>query len=130
HVRGVLAQVQPGTPYVLDVPVAVTLEGALAPFETRVHLEKERTPFDPTVRGRPLRLDVDPAFDLFRRLDAAEAPPAVSGALGAERVLAVLPAAAAPALQEAYRALVQALAPEPGRVEVRSDADLTALPTD
>ena len=128
HVRGVLAQVQPGKPYVLDVPLAVTLEGALAPFETRVHLEKERTPFDLTVPGRPLRLDVDPAFDLFRRLDAAEAPPAVSGALGAERVLAVLPAAASPALQEGYRALVQALAPEPGRVEIRTDADVPALP--
>ena len=127
HVRGVLAQVQPGKPYVLDVPVVVTLEGVPAPFETRVHLEKQTAPFDLTVPGRPLRLDVDPAFDLFRRLDPAEAPPALSGALGAERVLAVLPASASPALQEGYRALVQALAPEPGRVEIRTDADVPAL---
>ncbi|HEX5045093.1 MAG TPA: M28 family peptidase [Candidatus Polarisedimenticolaceae bacterium] len=129
HVRGVLAQVQPGKPYVLDVPVAVTLEGVDAVFETRVPLEKGTAPFDLKVPGRPVRVDVDPAFDLFRRLDPGEVPPALSGALGAERVLAVLPASAAPPLQQAYRTLVQALAPEPGRVELRSDADLAALPT-
>jgi len=130
HVRGVLAQVQPGKAYVLDVPVAVTLEGATAAFESTVRLAKETARFDLKVPARPLRLDVDPACDLFRRLDPAEAPPALSGALGAERIVAVLPATASAPLQEAYRVLVQALAPEPGRVEVRSDTDLAALPVD
>jgi len=40
-------------------------------------------------RGRPLRLDVDPAFDVMRRLDPLEVPPALSTLFAAGAVFAV-----------------------------------------
>ena len=62
--------------------------------------------------ARPLRLAVDPAFDVFRRLDPREVPPALGGLFGAERVTLVLPERAREGAQAelaaAYRALAAA----------------------
>lgn len=60
-------------PYALKVPMELTTEdgltwfhAALAGREVEVSIESQ---------DRPLALAVDPGFDVFRRLDAAEAPP-------------------------------------------------------
>ncbi len=55
--------------------------------------------------GRPVRLDIDPEFDLFRRLDREELPPAMSQALGAKKMLVLLPSSAPKELLQAYREL-------------------------
>ena len=52
--------------------------------------------------SRPLRIDVDPDYDVFRRLDSGEIPPAISRAFGARKLLIVLPSAAAGPLLQAY----------------------------
>ena len=66
-----LSQDQPS--YALKVPMELTTEdgltwfhAALAGRDVEVSIESE---------DRPLALAVDPEFDVFRRLDAAEAPP-------------------------------------------------------
>ena len=55
------------------------------------------------VPAQPLRLDIDPEFDIFRRLDREEMPPALSQALGAKKMLILLPASANSTLLQAYR---------------------------
>ncbi len=130
-VTAVVEQTQPGAPYRLRVPVAVTLEGRDEAYQTTFRLDTKRLGVEIQVPGRPLRLDVDPEFDLFRRLDRNEIPPALSQMFGAEKVLAVLPAAAEESLREAYRQLADSWATShDGPFDIQWDTDVEELPTD
>jgi hypothetical protein len=127
-----LEQTQEGAPYRLRIPVAITVEGAAEAVAAVVEMDG-RTAEATLSRlpGRPLRVDVDPEFDVFRRLDTAETPPALSQAFGAEKALVLLPAGAPAPLAAAYRALAGALTRSgPGAVEVRDDREFVELPRD
>ncbi len=127
----VLEQVQEGHVYHLSVPVAVTLEGREPAFQTVVVIEEKRLEFKVPVPARPVRLDVDPEFDLFRRLDREETPPALTQALGAKEVLVVLPASADRSLLKAYRDLARSLGQSgPDEMEVKLDRELEQFPSD
>jgi hypothetical protein len=79
----------------------------------------------------PLRLDIDPEFDLFRRLDREEIPPAISQALGAKKMLVILPSRAGKGLLQAYREFSKSLATAgPDEVEVKLDSAISKLPDD
>jgi hypothetical protein len=83
--------------------------------------------FELETAGQPLRLQVDPDFDLFRRLDPAELPASFGRLFGARSPLMVLPSDAPAELLEAYRALAH----DWGRGgDVATDRDLSALPPD
>ncbi len=105
RLTGTIEQTQTEAGYALSVPIAVTMEGRDAASQSVVLATAKETPFDLTLPARPMRLDVDPEFDLFRRLDVEEAPPALSGAFGADRCTMILPAASPPELLAAYRAM-------------------------
>ena len=107
HVTGTIVQAQRDAPFPLRVPVAVTVEGHADAVTSIVRSSSAKTPFELTLPARPLRVDVDPEFDLFRTLDVEEAPPALSGAFGAERCTMILPSHAPPDLLAAYRAMAQ-----------------------
>jgi hypothetical protein len=126
-----LDQTQKADPYRLRVPVAVTLEGRAEAYRAVVEAHDKQTVAVLALPARPLRVDVDPEFDLFRRLDPAELPPALSGGFGAERVLAVLPSAAPPALLSAYRELARGWArSQAGQWQIVEDRDVASLPPD
>lgn len=122
----VLAQVQAGEPYRIDVPVYLTLPSAAEAVRRTVRMTEARQRFTIALESAPIRLDVDPEFDVFRRVDPAELPPALSGALGAAHRVLVLPSSAPPALLAAYRALAESWR-APG-VEIVSDVDLPRVP--
>ncbi|HEY5997770.1 MAG TPA: M20/M25/M40 family metallo-hydrolase [bacterium] len=128
----VIEQAQEGAPYRMRVPLAVTVEGSAQAVTAVVEMTGRTA--ETTVRdlpGKPVRVDVDPAFDVFRRLDVHETPPSLSRAFGAEQALVVLPAAAPPDLAAAYRTLAGLLEHSgPGRVETVEDAALAELPRD
>ncbi|MFO0754446.1 MAG: M20/M25/M40 family metallo-hydrolase [Thermodesulfovibrionales bacterium] len=127
----VLEQVQPGDAYLLTVPLAVTMEDREAAYQTGIVMDRKRAEVSLRLPARPLRLDVDPGFDLFRRLHRDEIPPALSLALAAEKMLVLLPASAGEKLLAAYRELVKALADSgPDAVEIRFDNELKQLPAD
>lgn len=120
----------PLPPYLLEVPLYVTVEGGEEAYPTVVRTSEERAVFSLFLPKRPLRLDLDPDFDLFRGLEAREAPPAFSRLFGANRLLLVLPAAETEMLA-AYRQLAEALAQSgPEEVAVALDRDLEELPGD
>jgi hypothetical protein len=127
-VRGRITQSQPGPPYRLRVPLAVQ---ALGKEEAEVHgvdLVEQAADFAVETAGQPLRLQVDPDFDLFRRLAPEETPPAFGRLFGAERVLVVLPASAPAALRDAFRALAERWGNR--GAEVVLDTETGALPSD
>lgn len=128
RLTGELHQTQGGAPYALEVPLALTLEGHPEAWTARVPLRDTRAPFALTLPARPLRLDVDPAFDLFRRLAPGEVPPTLGLLFGSEAPLFVVPGDAPPPLAAAYRALARGWGGD--EAEVVSDRDLPELPAD
>ncbi|MDH5751666.1 MAG: M28 family peptidase, partial [Deltaproteobacteria bacterium] len=126
-VEGTLEQTQPGETYRLRVPLAVTMENSAAAHPAAVLMEGRTATFRLNVPARPLRLDVDPEFDLFRRLDRREIPPAISQLLGAGNLTVVVPGGSA--LLEGYRGLARALAGAgPDNTRIVTDAEIQALP--
>jgi aminopeptidase N len=105
RVTGTIEQAQDSAPYALAVPIAVTMEGKDTASQSIVRSGAKQTTFELTVPARPVRLDVDPEFDLFRGLDVEEAPPALSGAFGADSCTLILPTKANAELLAAYRAM-------------------------
>ncbi len=77
--------------------------------------------------GRPLRIDVDPEFDVMRRLDPLEVPPALSTVFGSSDALFVLPAAAPDDERAAWSELATAWA-KPAEPNLVMDTDLDAAP--
>jgi hypothetical protein len=126
-----LAQVQDEAPFRLAVPVAVTLRGEAQARVLPVRFDGGREAvLDVTLDGEPLRVDVDPAFDVFRRLAAGEVPPALGTLFGAKRLVLVVPEGASAAEQAAWRDLGRQWAKRYRGVEVVGDRALKELPKD
>jgi aminopeptidase N len=131
RLTGTIAQTQSGDPWPLAVPVAVTLDGREAAWQGSIRSTSKGQSFALDLPARPVRLDVDPEFDLFRALDPAEIPPALSGAFGAESAVAVIPSKAPADLASAYRALVEEWNHgRPAPIRVVTDAEIESVPGD
>ncbi len=127
--QGVLQQIQAGESYQLTVPVAVTLEGYDEAYQTHLILAKKQQTFSLKLPAKPLRLDIDPEFDVFRRLNRAEMPAALSQAFGAERVLLVLPSQALADTRAAYESLAKSWSKAQfANLETAYDDTLESLP--
>ncbi len=129
RLSGRVQQVQPQAPYPLTAPLLVHLtDGSVS--EHRLALAGRETEFSLDLPAAALRLDLDPRFDLFRRLEPGESPVTLSALFGAEGGVIVLPSAAPEDLMEGYRRLAAGWAGTARGWEVVSDADLDVLPPD
>jgi hypothetical protein len=126
-----LAQAQEDAPFRLRVPVAVTLRGEphARLLEARFDGGRDAT-LDVLLDAEPLRVDVDPAFDAFRRLAPGEVPPALGTLFGARRQWLIVPAQAGAAEQRAWRDLGQQWARRYRGIEIVTDDAIEALPKD
>ncbi len=126
-----LSQTQAGEPYLLRVPIAVTMNEQERAYQTTVLMDGREAEIKVSLSHRPLRLDVDPEFDVFRRLSRGEIPPAVSQVLGAEKMLILLPSSSPASMLKAYRELAESLVRSgQAAVEVALDNAVQALPSD
>jgi len=119
-----LSQVQPGRLFMLDVPVAIETDKGV---ETRtVSMPSDRARVDASfdLKGSAQRVEIDPQFQVYRRLSPFEIPPSLSKAFGAKKVLFVVSADSAPV----YAGLVRAWSRE--GVETVTDNQIDALPAD
>lgn len=126
-----IEQTQAGEPYRLQVPVAVTLAGEDMAIESHIVLEQKKQTYELEFANRPVRIDLDPHFDVFRRLDSREIPSALSQGFGAEKPLLILPARENKSILDAYRALAanwQRTQASP--LEIVTDEQLKILPED
>ncbi len=104
RLTGRLEQTQPGALYPLEVPIRIELaDGTVR--EDRVPLTGREAAFDLTLAARPVRVSIDPGFDLFRILAEGESPVTLSQVFGAKRGLILTPAAGP--LARAYRTLAK-----------------------
>ncbi len=128
----VFEQVQQGEAFHLRIPVALTLEGKPRAFQFQVTMEGKRLEWKTRLPSRPLRIDVDPEFDLFRKLDREEIPPALTQAFGANKVLILLPGASPDeTMRRSYLELARSWSRSgPDKVDVKLDTDVEKLPSD
>jgi len=126
-----LAQVQPGEPYTLNIPVAVSLENQQTVKQFVVTMTTRVQTFELGLPGTPTRVDIDPQFDLFRKLAMAETPPAFTQVFGASDLLVVLPGKTKGDMKSAWQTFardVSHMGPE--RVSTVSDDEIESLPED
>ncbi len=129
RIIGRLAQTQRDAPFPLNVPLQVhQREGA--PIEQRVRLDGRDTDFEILVQSRPIRLAVDPGFDLFRQLVDGESPSTLSNLFGADRGLILLPSTASGALAAEYSRLARAWTHGHQGWQVLDDDVIDELPGD
>ena len=122
-----LRQVQDEQPFPVTVPVAVTIDGQEEPVWAEAGSCARDCIVEVPCSARPLRVDVDPAFDVMRRLDPLEVPPALSTVFGAEDQLFVLPASASDEERAAWRQLAADWA-RPDEPSIVLDSELSTLP--
>ena len=126
-----IEQIQHDPPFRLRIPLAVTLEGDERAFQTVIGMVSRKQDVELRFSARPLRVDVDPEFDVFRRLDRHEIPPAMSQPFGARRVTILLPAQAPASLLKEYKQLADSWARSEGtEVEIKRDEAVGSLPAD
>ena len=131
RLSAVLDQVQPGPAYRLQVPLAVSLQGQEQAWQTAVMMLEKHLEFTLRLPAQPWRVDVDPEFDVFRRLHREEIPPALTQLFGADKALVVLPAAAATEIKQGYRQLAQTWPQTSSQaLDIRWDQEIETLPTD
>jgi aminopeptidase N len=106
----------------------VQLDGQEQAWQSQIELSQKQQTIHVSVPARPWRLQVDPEFDVFRRLDPTELPPTLSEALGADTLLMVLPSSAPAEVRAAYQRLAQSWADSDAGIEIRWDKDLPQLP--
>ena len=129
----VVEQTQAGPLFPLEVPVVFTTVDGRS-IASRVRLKDRSGTTSVQLPGAALaRVDVDPFFDVFRRLSASEVPPSLSRALGARKMVFVTPTFASKDEQAAWGAFAKAICAEEGnagRCTVVDDQQVGTLPKD
>lgn len=126
-----LSQTQDQAAYTLEIPIAVYLLGRKEAVIQTVEISKKEQDFTFTFDAQPLRIDVDPGFDVPRKLHRDESAPTLSNAFGAQDVLILLPSKAPADFLQGYKELAETWsADSSGKIEVQPDSSLAALPTD
>ena len=87
-----LKQIQSEDVFVIDVPIAVATEKGVRYFT--VHMSEKLQNFQLVLNEKPLKLVVDPQYDVFRILDPKEVPPALSKIWASKDNLVILPSGA------------------------------------
>jgi hypothetical protein len=119
-----LTQAQRGRLFALDVPVVIATDGGVETRTVSMPADRARVDVSLDLKGPAQRVEIDPQFEVYRRLSPFEIPPSLSKAFGAKKVLIVMSAQSAPV----YAGLAKAWSRE--GVEAVMDSELDALPAD
>ncbi len=84
-----LSQTQPEDVFAVDIPVAVFFENKVK--MVRIKSDKRSNSYSFDFASRPVKIEIDPQFDVFRRLDKSEVPPTLSQVFGSSDGLIILP---------------------------------------
>ncbi|MGE5354877.1 MAG: M20/M25/M40 family metallo-hydrolase [Deltaproteobacteria bacterium] len=82
-------QVQSGDLFELDIPVYIYTENGVQKevLQSKNRLEK----FEISIKGKVVKIEIDPYYDIFRTVDPDEVPPALSKILAGKENLLILP---------------------------------------
>jgi aminopeptidase N len=129
RISGRIRQTQPEPPFPLSLPVVIDLDSGESVIETIASRERE-TRFDITLQSAPVRLRLDPDFEVFRELASGELPVTLSNLFGADQGLILIPAEAPEALASGYRHLAETWRSGHPGWQIREDRAFDRLPSD
>ena len=84
-----LEQKQSGEFFSINIPVAIYFEDTV--IVQNFLMNKRKQQFFYQTKREPLRIEIDPQFDVFRTLDNAEVPPVLSQVFGESKGFIILP---------------------------------------
>jgi len=113
--------------FALDVPIAVTVEGETMARMMSIRMERMQQHFELHFTRRPLRIDIDPEYDLLRYLDPTEQPPALNRLFGGDSWL-VLPSEAPVQMRDAWQTLAGQWQQRYPGLRTIDDTDFDRLP--
>ena len=119
-----LRQVQPGRLFALDVPVIIETDKGVETRTVSMPADRARVDVSFELKAPARRVEIDPQFQVYRRLSPFEIPPSLSKAFGAKKVLIVTSAESA----SVYAGLIKDWSRD--GVETVMDSQLDALPAD
>ena len=114
--------------FAFDLPLAVTLQGESSARWLSASVDQKRQRFEFVLPARPVRVDIDPGYDMLRTLDPTEQPPALNRLFGGDAWL-VIPTSTDPAMRAAWQQLAgqwQRRYPGLRTIDDRDAADLGA----
>lgn len=128
----VISQETNGEPFMVDIPVYIYFKDSKIIHKEIAGLDQKTQKFVFPCTEEPVRVDVDPYYDVMRKLDKKEVPATLSGMLGAKEWTVVIPVE--DTLYESYKKLAQMWVRMFGargkKIEIIDDADLVQLPID
>ncbi|PIS46941.1 MAG: hypothetical protein COT17_05985 [Elusimicrobia bacterium CG08_land_8_20_14_0_20_51_18] len=111
----------------LQVPVYIGFKEMV--LRANFFLSEKEKNYLLTFEKEPLNLEIDPDFDLFRKLSPKETPVSLSKLLGAEKPLIILPADASAENKKHYSAFAELWNKDPeNRPEIKKDSEIKKLP--
>ncbi len=123
-----LKQLQTAPVFDLLVPIVVYLAEGQPPLQISQRMSKRTLELDLKLSSAPVRIDIDPHYDLFRQLDTEESPASLSKLFGAKKVTIVLPSKATAEQSQAYTELANEWARGYPEAEVVKDSEIASLP--
>jgi hypothetical protein len=124
-----LKQIQSEDVFNLEVPVAVSFEKKVE--MKKITMNQKVHTYEMIFTEKPLRVQIDPQFNLFRKLHYNEIPPSLSKIFGSEDLLIILPSKADELKQEYYKSLADTWSSDSTKIiKVVSDNDISELPSD
>ena len=127
-----LNQTQNEAVFNLNVPVAIFTEGNNEVIWKNVKMNKKEQNYSFDLDQKPLKVEIDPQFNLMRRVDRGEVPASLSQVFGAKQSTIIIPATSKNKV--AYQDLAntwKATQEAQGKVAVIvSDSDIENIPVD
>ncbi len=127
-----LTQTQNEEVFNLNVPIAFYVEGASEVIWKTVYMNTKAQDYSFNFNQKPLKIEVDPQFNIMRRLDRKEVPASLSQVYGSTESALIIPASGEH--KEAYKELAntwKATQEAQGKTAViLLDSDIDAIPTD
>ena len=126
-----LTQNQAEEAYALNVPVAVSVKGKKSSVQKVLSMRDKSLMIEMTFDAEPQLIEIDPEFDLFRRLDLNETPPSLSQAFGAAASVIIISSAESAKMKAAYEAMAKSWQDsQAGKISIGFDTDFSKIPSD
>ncbi|MCB8995094.1 MAG: M20/M25/M40 family metallo-hydrolase [Bacteroidales bacterium] len=124
-----LAQIQSSDAFDVDIPLVVSSVKGLRNFV--VNMNEKTQEFSLILSDEPLKLEVDPQYDVFRKLDPMEVPPGWTKILASEENLVILPSKSDQATKELYTEFFeQWRAVDKDHFDIVFDNEVSRIPAD
>ncbi|NOZ45197.1 MAG: M1 family metallopeptidase [Chlorobi bacterium] len=127
-----LKQIQEEDVFELNIPIAIILENNNSVIWERVNLNEREKNYSFIFNEKPLKIEVDPQFNLFRRLNRKETPTGLSQVFGGTKNTIILPSSSSYLDDYEQMATIwkQTQEAQGNTSIIVKDNDLDKLPTD